>query len=420
MEFIDPIDLRQFPDELFPRVLNFLLDRVDDQGRWGANDFDDWCPIITALTVQVLLQAGFSISTKWIVGQNCHASTIRSLGDTAAFLDASINEDGAFGEDAWDTLKLYEIIVQNDLQDCFSNYPRLEAYIDRYYSTREYRKLIKTWDGPGTMAVLARVMQARSLDDQAREIFNELLERQSETGEFHGCVGKDGSELTSPVWHTSQALMLMLDRGISPKDPRIKRGVAWLEHTQTEDGSWRYFSRYDVYFTAYAVLCLSKLPAPSTTLSKAIGWLELQIAPNGKVADDGATIMTALALACIYGPRYEATLRGPDVHNAFKMTSYLRLLQQEFFELSSELKLRDTQIAELTRLKGDLERKIDSSEFTITRRGAFVAAIVVSALIATLSVLGSNVMNRLIPSTERVAAPDVSERAVPKSDPNKK
>ena len=218
-----------------------------------------------------------------------------NLKKSIQYLNSSISSDGEFGEDIWDSAKLGQMILRHSLEDEFSRWNALKSSISNSIKRRSYRSRVDTWEGPGTMAALISYCELLRNETEAASIFSELIQLQSDTGEFHGSQSEHGNDLASPVWHTAQVLLAFFNRGLTEKDERVAKSVEWLEKTQTPEGAWRFFHRYDVYFTCYAIMALSRLPKAPTSLTRALSWLDDQVSSNGKVADEGGSIMAALA-----------------------------------------------------------------------------------------------------------------------------
>jgi hypothetical protein len=378
----------EFKDDTFTRILCYILDRIDADDCWGSTDFENWAPVITALSAGLLLQCGFSLDTNWVAGATT-PPTYANLLRVLSFLDSRIRDDGSFGEDIWDAARLSELIHKYDLGEHFERVSALDQYISRYIESRSYRQLNKTWDGPGCIAALLRVCEIRGNEQEANQLFGELERLQLASGEFHGPIAEDGNDLSSPVWHTAQALIAYLDRGISQKDPRVTRIVEWLIRTQAPEGAWRFFHRYDVYFTAYGVMALSRLSNPPEALSKAISWLESRVAPSGKVEDAGGTLMAALALGTVRGFRFEGALKGADYHNARKLAVLCSSVQADFRRVTDELEKRGTEVFNLKNQLQIWDKKFGTADFGISKKAAFILTLAVALALAG-GVLGTS------------------------------
>lgn len=137
---------------------------------------------------------------------------------------------------------------------------------------------------------------------RADSIYEHLLTLQLQDGSFRGPVNEVGESLSHPVWHTSQVLITSLRRKPCEKDEEIQKMVKYiLDSRDPQSDHWRSFSRYDVYFTSYAILALIKLNnRPTNVIEKSIDWLCSQMSESGKVKDAGGTIMAALALRSLF------------------------------------------------------------------------------------------------------------------------
>src|SRR5258707_14102626 len=90
-----------FKNDNLTRILCYILDTVDEHCCWGGSDFENWGPVITALSATLLLQCGFSLDTSWVVGATSPPRYANLFG-TLSFLNSLIQNDGSFGEDIWD------------------------------------------------------------------------------------------------------------------------------------------------------------------------------------------------------------------------------------------------------------------------------------------------------------------------------
>lgn len=346
-----PANSKDMPSHRFTRqalVLGYILDTVEPSGCWGSADFEDWAPTISALTLELFLSCGVSPESQWSF-QDVDKLSYHTLKDSIHYLDSQIRNDGSFGEDLWDAIRLGQIILRFDLEPNFSNSEKLWRYVDNQLAERTYRNRDSTWDGPGVLAGLIDLCEQRNQTDLAVQLFEELQSLQSSSGEFRGSVGPDGNDLTSPVWHTAQVLITYLNRGISEKDIRVTKILDWLKRHQNPQGSWSGFSRYEVYFTSYAIIGLSKLSSPpADVLEKAVEWLQAQIAPSGKVADAGGTLMVAMALCSYYGYSFGATMPIIEYHNTKKLSALCSELKETLEQTTLSLSQKEK---ELTLLK---------------------------------------------------------------------
>ena len=353
------------------RIISYILDSVDQNGSWGSTDFEDWAPIITALTLELLLRCGLTLDSKWyaLKGGQLQETTLRQ---SIQYINSSIHNDGSFGEDLWDALRLGSIVKTFDLENEISARRQLYGYIDDQLQKKAYRRRDQTWSGPGFLAAAVDYCEKRGQSEQAAKLFEELTTLQSETGEFRGSTTPDGNELASPLWHTSQALITYLERGLSEHDLRVAKIVQWLVEHQAQHGSWRGFSRYEGYYTSYGIIAISRLSSPpSECLNKAISWLKSQMAPSGKVADAGGTIMAAMALSAVEGYSLETKLSILEYHNAEHLNSIASTLKKELSE-------KDTRLAETQAELKNMKIRYSDAEIVFTKKQAWVIGIVVA------------------------------------------
>lgn len=382
------------------QVLSYILESVAADGSWGRADFEEWGPITTTLTVDLFLACGIPLDAIWYVER---AGKIRqhSLRQSIQYLDGSIRPDGSFGEDLWDACRLAQLIYRFSLPSSFTNLSQLLGFIDRLVSALEYRKRDQTWAGPGVLAALVDFYEQRGQLDVAARLFDELAALQVGSGEFRGTVSPDGSDLVSPVWHTAQALITYLNRGLSERDDRVGKMVQWLVDHQSVPGSWRGFSRYETYYTSWGIIALAKLHNPPTQCFKnALAWLTNQIPPSGKVADSGGTIMAAMALCAVHGCSLTAPVSILEMHNANCLTAVCD-------ELRTSLLQRDKDLTDTKSALEELRRHYSPDDIVITKRQAWLSGILL-ALISIVVSVAVGLIVWLIPyfATLKTVAPE--------------
>lgn len=380
------------------KVIYYILDHVDDKGRWGGSDFEDWEPIITALTVELLLKAGFVPDTEWIVLESSKIKK-HSLSDTCDQINIMINSSGYFGEDIWDTVRLGGIIEKYDLKERIPNYVKLKQCVVSHINAETFNETSSTWSGPGSIA--ATIEYVKYFDStRAQELFNTLMSKQYADGSFHGPVNEVNDEMVHPIWHTTQVLMTALGYGLKEDDEKIHRMVNFICSTQDKStGCWRAFSRYDVYFSSYAIMALVMLKNANKTvkdtLNKAIEWLTTQISLDGKIKDAGGTIMGALALCSVYEDQLHVKSSIADVKrmeiNELLVSDYSDKIEK----LTSEVLVYKEKIA-------IYEKKYTNADIVLSKGDVFKIGMVLTILTIIVTILVTVLPNLSKKTTQEI------------------
>ena len=356
------------------KCINYILDTVDERGAWGGKDFEDWEPIITALTLELLLNLDFTIESEWVIAKDKKLANV-SLINTIKYLNRLIGEDGSFGEDIWDAARFGVIIERYDLKDRVTGYPRLKKFLLEEIAKNNHMQSETTWSGPGTFAVIIDYLDFVNESTLANELFNNLLSFQFPDGSFHGPVNEVNDELVHPIWHTTQVLMTALRRMPSEKDDRIKNMVSFICESQDRTkGCWRAFSHYGVYFTSYAIIALNNLKSkPTDVIRKAVLWLESQVSDSGKIRDAGGTIMGALAL-CIECPE-QLLFKA----NIFEIR-HLAMTESVVSDLNAEIERLQKELQKNTQDLKIYKSKFDIADIVLTKADAFKWAILLGII----------------------------------------
>lgn len=362
------------------RIWTYILNSTSAPGCWNLDDFDEWAPITTAFVVDILLRSGVDPDEEWIAGK-AGSPERYSIQKCLEYLDSQIRADGSLGEDMWDASRFAETIIVFKLRGRVPGADRLISFLNKGLADGLHLRKEATWDGPGVIASLTQFLVASGERTKAGDLIAELSTQQTSTGEFRGTVGSDGNDLASPVWHTSQVLAAFLQFGISEKDDRVVRMVEWLRQTQAPSGNWPGFSRYEIYYTAYAVVALSKLSSPPReALDRAIEWLKSNVSVGGKVRDVGGTVMTYVALCHAEGFAISGSFSGVAFHN-------LTRVQCQVQSLELELRNKETECAGAQSELARFRAKFGNADFGITIAQAFlwgIVSLIIGILLALL------------------------------------
>jgi hypothetical protein len=362
------------------RIWTYILNSTSAPGCWNLDDFDEWAPITTAFVVDLVLRSGVDPDEEWISGKPGSPERF-SIQKCLEYLDAQIRHDGSFGEDLWDATKFAETIIVFKLKDRVPGADRLISFLHKALDEGQHLRKDATWDGPGVIASLTQFLIASGARGEAENLISELTSQQASSGEFRGSVGTDGNDLASPVWHTSQVLAAFLQFGISERDDRVARMIEWLCQTQAPAGNWPGFSRYEIYYTSYAVVALSKLASPPrAALDKAVDWLKSNVSVGGKVRDVGGTVMTCVALSYAEGFIISGSFSGVAFHNLTRIQDKLNNAEFELGRKSSECAEAQK---ELTRFR----EKFGNADFGITIAQAFLWGLVSLVIGVALSLI---------------------------------
>lgn len=387
--------LGTFQDKPIYKVLSYILDSVSEDGSWGTADFEDWAPIITVLTVDLLLSVGIDPNMKWIVDRGVQTFECSLSLSIHQYIDNNIREDGSFGEDFWDACKLGALLNKYSFHDRFTRSEKLGRYIIDAVERDEYRAKDKTWCGPGYYAAAVDYLDGIGKTDLATTIYNELVACQCHDGSFRGPVGIDGNEVVHPVWHTSQALITFLRRQVSEKDQKILKILEWIKSAQDDSGCFKAFSRYGIYYTAYAVLGLSALSNPPLDiLQKSIDWLVSNISPTGKVADGGGTLMTALALRAVEKSDLSFQVSIVELRRLTTLEGRCKVLEND----NAKLKEHNNR---LTADIGEYREKYKNADFVLTKADVFKFSIMIAVLVLVLGIIVPLLITRCSPGTEK-------------------
>jgi len=367
---------------LLLKTVNHILDTVGMRGAWGG-DFEDWEPIITALTVKLLFQAGFKPETSWSIVKDDKIQNM-VLSTSILFLNGCIGDDGNFGEDIWDASRFASIVEEYQLHDRVGRYHMLKKYILEYSKNQNYRREKGTWAGPGSIAAIIDYLDLVHETALSGVIFDDLTKLQLEDGSFHGHMDEVGNEFVHTIWHTTQVLMTYLGRGVSERDSRVQSMIQFICATQEKNtGCWRAFSQFDVYFTSYALMALNRLSRkPQDAIATALGWLSTQVSNTGKIRDIGGTTMGGLALISCYGSKLEFPVTLAEIRK-------LEMAEHVNTKLTRELAVKQEALSRKDEELQTFRNKYSGAEIVLTKKEVFKYTIVVGILGVILTLVPS-------------------------------
>lgn len=113
----------------FYRAIKYIFDSVGSNGSWGGDDFEEWKPIITALTLELFFDLQTDVDSVWYIKRDSRLSEC-PLAKTLSYLDECIKDDGQFGEDLWDSVRFSTIVVKNDIESRLPRFPKLKVYVE--------------------------------------------------------------------------------------------------------------------------------------------------------------------------------------------------------------------------------------------------------------------------------------------------
>ena len=356
--------------EALLRAVDCLLSTVTAEKYWGDNFYEDWNPIITALTSELLISCGLTPNTPWYVKRHNYAR--HTLQDSLKWLDNKIAADGSFGTDFWDGLRLAAFIEREKLHLFFPAYERLKAAHLTSVKTNTLLASKSIWTGPGFLAAAVDYLDLLGMGTDGDALVQRIVGCQQSDGSWHGNVGPDGHPLVSPVWHTAQVVWTLSRRGASEHRERINKAITWLKSTQSEEGYWGGQQQFIIYFTSYALMALLHAEKPEKkAIACAIDFLKSNMTPDGKCSDMGGSLMCALALRQVIGQHFQHNLTVVDY--VLSRNNAVRAEAAESVVANREAEL-DTTRQKLEKVEEDYKRLAEryaDGEIVITKRAAF-------------------------------------------------
>jgi len=353
-------------------LFNCLLESVSEEGHW--RDFDEsWGPIITTISCELLLDAGVKIHDKWYIHREQYKPV--SLHKSIEYLNSEIREDGTFGTDLWDSLRLGKVIVANELKTYFSNYDKLHSRIIESLRTDDFITSKSEWRGSGFYACAVDYLDLVNMHELSANVLEKLLYAQESDGCWTGAKSKEGQPLVSPVWHTAQAILTLRRKDTGKYRTQIERALNWLVGKQEEEGSWPSLRQFEIYFTAYAVLALHGL-SYEAEISRAVGYLESKIDKDGKCSDLGGTLMCALVFWELSKDNLNHTVSFMDYILSLNNSSITNSLELQIRVLNDRLETKEDKIRVY-------EAKYKDADIVISKKQLLVV-ILISLFITTL------------------------------------
>ncbi len=348
------------------KALGCLLENVGPGKHWC--DFqEEWNPIITCITAELLLDCGLDPDTPWHVKREHYLRY--TLREVFTWLDHCVTADGAFGTDFWDAARLGNLVEKHKLQSSFPSYERLRCRLLKTIDTAAIGLDGSVWNGPGFLAVATDYLDSLGKGSQGDALVQRLLSLQVKDGSWQGVLGPDGHPVVSPVWHTAQVVLVLSRRGRADYRAAVNRGIDWLRKTQENVGCWPGVQQYLIYFTAYAVLALLKAESPDrVAIGRAAAYLKSRMAADGKCSDLGGTLMCAVALKAVIGDSFEHDVTLIDCLLA--RTNICRL---EFAEAALSQTAADKD--ELARKLKMYEDKYRDADVVLTKRQLLLIAL---------------------------------------------
>jgi len=356
------------------KILSYILDSVNEDGSWGSSDYEDWKCILTTLTADLLLSCNIEPNATWFVNNKKI-----EFSKTIQFLNNSIQDTGACGEDYWDACRLGVLINKYSLQDKFSNFQKLHTYIIQSIDQKVYQSKNEGWSGPGFYAITIDYLDSIKIMDVtlsniANTIYDELIRQQSTDGSFRGATNKTGQEFVSPIWHTFQVLQTLLRRGVPQTDEKIKKIVDWVKQEQEDDGSFKDY-KFTIMCTSYIITSLSNLNDCQDTIKKGLGFLHNQL-HNPKL-DSAQRIMLALALRSAENTQLYFNATILDLKNLETLESLNEELTNEFNQCKSNLSEKETKLQEY-------EKKYKDVGVVFTQTQAWLLGIILGLVFTVL------------------------------------
>lgn len=361
--------------EALLRAVDCLLGVVNADKHWGDNFNDEWNPIITTLTCELLLSCGLAPDTPWCVKnlKNAH----HKLEDSFHWLDSKIGADGTFGTDFWDAARLAIFIERDKLHAFFPSYERLKAHLLNCIHKNTLLAGNSHWRGPAFLAAAADYLDLLGHAGEADGIIKRIIDSQQPDGLWQGNFGADGHPLVSPVWQTAQVIWTLCRRGQSEHRTNINKAIAWLKSVQSEEGCWAGPQQYIIYFTSYALTALLCAEKPEKeSVSKAVDFLKSKMTPDGKCSDMGGTYLCAFALQQVVGKKFEHELTVTDY--VLSRNNAIRAEVAETDHAAKVAELTETR-QKLQKVEDDYRRlaeKYAGGEIVISKRGAFIITLI--------------------------------------------
>jgi len=363
-------------------ITKSLMQSISVNEAWGASDFNEWEPIITALVVQHFIKCGFPIDEEWL--SNGQTNSIRKCLD---YLRKNVRSDGAFGADFWDSCRFASVIVENNLEKYFP-FDEIKKYILEYARSSKMKMITvdethaSDWSGPGTYAACIHFLFCIDENDLAEKLLSEVLDNMQSDGSFIGKRSRTGDSIIHPVWHTAQVLRVILESKHSADKELISKIASWIESVMGNDGGFGAMPQYSIYYTSYAAMAFKSMPEPLFhALDKTYNYLILH-EHDGEVESDGGSVMA---------------LEAFDLYLGLSETHFIHqnLELEKISELRSENNALRDQIEKLQQKVKDYEEKYKDADVILSKKEAWKFGIIISILILVFGIVAPVVINVL-------------------------
>jgi outer membrane murein-binding lipoprotein Lpp len=378
-------------------TLTCLLETISSKGYW-TNPKEDWEPILACVAVDVLMDAGLRTGHCWVVQQSGHCRM--GLEASLVWLNGQIQADGRFGTDFWDSCRLAMTIEKHSLHTYFPNYPELQKYIVRAYTTGTIESGDSDWIGPGFLAAAADYFDRIGRHAEADDLITRLRTMQEATGCWRGAIASDGTPKVPPVWHTAQVVLTLTRKAATEHRVAINNAVTWMKSAQDgPTGKWPGTEQYVVYSTCYAILALNAVEAPDRpAINRGVAFLKGTMRPDGRFHDLGGTLMAAIALLAVAGNHFESDLSIIDHVLA-------KLAQSKVEAAEREAEAAKKEAAVLKERNDALEKKYLNADFGVTKKQLFVFGPILAVTLALLNAFAIRGVSALLPQQSASPAP---------------
>jgi hypothetical protein len=363
------------PNERTPldKVLLFVLQEQGADGAWAAHDYPQWTEILTALTIQSLLQLGFDQDATWPIDQFGQPPRLGGIPQALEYLHRSRTARG-WGEDIYDTCQVLKAFMtlrnrRRVADDIRWGLTYLDAQINSDFD--EYRG--SNWYGPGFYSAALDVL---ALQGRRQLASAQLLEKLANMqNPVCGFFGAENSSVDLKIFHTANSVTTLRAQSLSPSAASVERAVLWLESVQNSDaGNWGTgtVNRMDTIFTGYAVMALRECHGGhSAPAERGLQWLQGHQAPGGRIEGIEGTVMS---LQCL--TKVDPTLTSPTLPmgHVIELSSLLR----EYDQVTTALRGTAADVAyQLERAQLELAAEGDKYIFRLsTRRAAQIGLMI--------------------------------------------
>lgn len=364
------------------KVQTFLLHRQQEDGGWAATDYPPWSDILTALTVQGLLESGFREDATWQVETGAGQRYPGGIRRAITHLQDRRGEHG-WGEDIFDTcevIKTFSMLRDRSRveQDIRWGLDRLTEALETDFA--EFTD--SDWYGPGFFAAALEVLTLHNRKADAARVLGRIMEQQDPVDGFFGSP-KCGADLR--IFHTATCLSALHAQRLPACTEAIERALTWLESVQDPDsGRWGSgLSRMNSIYTAYAFLAISDFRGvPETVDAGGLQWLlDRQNPDDGRVESIEGTVMALHCFARAFPAPVSAAL--PLTH-AVAITSALDRYQEVTESLAAGM--REAR-RELAAVRADYHAEVNRYLLRLTHHRANQIGWIVGVIGLVLAVL---------------------------------